>query len=158
MASALPEGEVEGRGVMPAWGVTRVEWDKAWWEVYRAEMRKRNVPARAFEIAHRRTRKAFGPRPSGLRTRPPLWMLLGGEDMKRLWDWLNGKKTIIAAVLIAIPTALELIGSTLEAGGLDIVRWDQIAGIVLLFVGLMHKMMKLMGLADGPAPKGTLKR
>jgi hypothetical protein len=66
--------------------------------------------------------------------------------MKKIWDYFNGKKTVIAAALLVTATFLStLLGDTLgyQSAWLDsiteLLRW---IGMVLGGVGLGHKAVK----------------
>ncbi len=56
--------------------------------------------------------------------------------MGKVWDFLNGKKTIAAAVLGAVATTLE------QAGQQEAATYFGIAAQVLTAVGVAHKAVK----------------
>ena len=59
--------------------------------------------------------------------------------MMKLWDFFNGKKTVIAAVLGAIASALE------QAGEHDAAVWVGVAAQVMTAIGVGHKAAKSRG-------------
>lgn len=60
----------------------------------------------------------------------------GDREMRKVWDFLSGKKTIISAILKGLADVLTVAGQP-EAAQLV----DQL-GNVLLVVGLTHKGVK----------------
>jgi hypothetical protein len=58
------------------------------------------------------------------------------ETVLKVWLYLSGKKTVIAAIVKAVADVLTALGYTEIAGGVDQI------GNVLLGVGLTHKVGK----------------
>lgn len=64
--------------------------------------------------------------------------------MRRIWNWLNGKKTTIAAIYWTV--MLPLVKIIYENGVPDDVEKILGAiGLVLAYVGLGHKIVKNVG-------------
>ena len=140
---------------------TQGDWDDLWQDWYVFFQHRRGYAARkAFDAAHREMRK-HGPRPGGPK-RAPLWLRagalgFGGREMLKwvtaIWEWLNGKKTLIASILVGIPMIWEIVAQILSAGGVPehtVAYWG---GIILLIVGWAHKLLKTVGLAKVPEKK-----
>jgi len=136
---------------------TQAEWDQLWrdWYVFFQHQKGWNA-RRAFTAAHREMKK-HGPRPKGPK-KPPMWLRVllafGGNEMLKfllgLWNWFNGKKTLIASILVGIPIIWEVIATILTAGGVPdhtVAYWG---GIILLIVGWAHKLLKAVGMAKTP--------
>lgn len=140
--------------------MTQAEWDEKWWANYNYLVQRAGiVPARAFESAHEHMRKVYGPRPKGETSGPPFWMKLIApvigvpmDKLKGVWDWLNGKKLFIVALMAGIPVILQAIGDVVCAatGGVCPVAWTQIVLTVGAVVAVVHRLLKLVGWADTP--------
>lgn len=67
---------------------------------------------------------------------------------KKLLQFMNGKKTITGAILIAIPGVAAAIASAMSEAGFDAVTvarytaWS--SGSILFVVGLLHKAVKFL--------------
>jgi len=136
--------------------ITRRKWDKVWrrcMEILSKTHSEFPLEWRREE-ASRRARRATGiDRPGG----PPLWLTMGGfltgegENMKKLWDWLNGKKTLLGVILISVPVIWEGVSQILTVGGMGPEQVAAIGGILLGAVGVLHKILKSLGMASQPA-------
>ncbi len=73
-----------------------------------------------------------------------------GENMKKFWAFLNGKKTLISSILIGAPIIWSTVEGILRTGGVEETTLVAIAGGIGLVVGWGHKLMKVMGLAAQP--------
>lgn len=62
--------------------------------------------------------------------------------MSNVMQWLNGKKTVIGAVITIVAAVPALAGATLPAFGVDAVHTAQYVGYGVLAVGLLHKFYK----------------
>lgn len=56
--------------------------------------------------------------------------------MMKLWNFFDGKKTVIAAVLGAIASALE------QAGEHNAAAWVGAAAQIMTVIGVSHKALK----------------
>lgn len=62
--------------------------------------------------------------------------------MKRVWNWLNGKKTALAAAYWAL-TATPIINELFDGEPPEsVVKWVKVAGWLLTALGLGHKAAK----------------
>ncbi len=140
--------------------MTRSEWDEKWWEVY-LHLRQQN-PSEPISNSHRLAReymlKHYGARPEGV-AGPPWWMnlvapLLGVPMawLTGLWGWLDGKKTIMGAVITlvaylvaGVPLVAAFCTSTVCAATVA-----KVGGIGLTLVGLLHKLYKLVYREEHP--------
>ena len=132
--------------------MTRQEWD----DLYRSErvrLISEGVSAqKAFTRAHRFMAKTFGPRPKGPK-KPPLWLRMGaklageGESMKKMWNWFNGKKTLLGVVLVSVPVIWGGVEPLLAEGGMSPERVAAIGGVIVGGIGILHKLLKATGLA-----------
>jgi hypothetical protein len=68
--------------------------------------------------------------------------------MKRFWSYINGRKSIVGAILIAAPVALDQVRELAVALGLDPVKAATYAGTALLVLGLLHKLWKAITALD----------
>ena len=110
--------EVEQEAVVSARDdepITRRKWDKTWRRCM--EILAKTHPSLPVhwrsEVATRRTSRATGiNRPGGI----PLWLKMGGlltgkgGSMMKMWNWLNGKKTLLGVLLVSIPVIWEGVG------------------------------------------------
>lgn len=69
----------------------------------------------------------------------------------KLWNWLNGKKTLIGVILLSIPVIWEGVAQILAAGGMGPEQVAAIGGVILAVVGIAHKILKALGVASRPA-------
>lgn len=135
--------------------ITRYKWDKCWRRCMEilAKTHPDFSPEWRQEEANRRTRRATGiDRPGG----PPPWLsvgsfLTGKRGSMKLWNWLNGKKTLIGVVLLSIPVIWEGVAQILSAGGMGAEQVAAIGGAILAVVGIAHKILKALGVASRPA-------
>ena len=134
--------------------MTREEWDKIWWEEFR-RLRK-SAPTADLNVLHKAVGRwmehKYGPRPAG-ETGPPWWLKLGAltvgvqmDFLKKVWAWLDGRKTFIAALIAAVPVILDTVRQVIEAGSFSVESWDKIAAAVLFGLGVLHKIIKALGL------------
>lgn len=64
------------------------------------------------------------------------------SQMSNVMQWLNGKKTVIGAVITIVAAVPALLGATLPAFGVDALHVAQYVGYSVLAVGLLHKGYK----------------
>jgi hypothetical protein len=64
-----------------------------------------------------------------------------------MWNFLNGRKTKIAAVLMAVPVVWQGIQPILEVAGMSPEKGAVIGGIILGALGVAHKVLKAFGVA-----------
>ena len=73
------------------------------------------------------------------------------KRISQVFDWLNGKKTLIGSILVGIPVIWDAVSRILVAGGVEDERVIAIGAILLLVVGWAHKLLKVFGVMK-PAP------
>ena len=137
--------------------MTQQEWDEKFTEIRLALINDHGVPARqAMLRARPLTAKRHGERPAG----PPGHLklgarLLGGGEavktLKKVWNWLNGKKTLLGAILLGVPVVWEALTPILTASGVTEAKVVAVAGVIATVVGLGHKLLKFLGVTS---PKG----
>jgi hypothetical protein len=98
-----------------------------------------------FEETYKIMRRGFGPEPSDTKYRGEVMGKIGA-----IWDWLNGKKTLIASILVGVPVIWEVVAAILQAGGVSTDQIAAVGSIILLIVGWAHKLLKVAGLAKAP--------
>ena len=140
--------------------MTQDEWDEKWWDAYNYLVQRAGVPpARAFEMAHDHMRKNHGYRPKGESSGPPFWMKLAApvigvpmDFIKKIWDWLNGRKVLIVALVAGIPVIVEAVGQVVCAatGGVCPATWTQIALTIGTVVAVLHRVLKYLGWSEEP--------
>lgn len=59
-----------------------------------------------------------------------------------VWDWLNGKKTVIGAVITAVGVVAGYLPAVLAFFGVEAVHIATVVGVVTAIVGLLHKAYK----------------
>ncbi len=62
--------------------------------------------------------------------------------MSNVMLWLNGKKTVIGAIITIVAAVPALLGATLPAFGVDTVHVALYVGYSVTLVGLLHKLYK----------------
>jgi len=70
--------------------------------------------------------------------------------LKKVWNWLSGKKTLISSILIGVPVIWETLEGILRTGGVEEATLVTIAGVIGLIVGWGHKILKVLGVAATP--------
>ena len=65
-----------------------------------------------------------------------------GEGAKAMWKFLSGKKTWLGALVIGGPELVEAVTKILTDGGAAPSTFARIAGLVLVVVGVLHKLAK----------------
>lgn len=65
-----------------------------------------------------------------------------GMFLKRIWDALSGKKTWVGLVATFLPQFVELVTQLIVAGGGSPDKFVQLAGVVTVIVGSLHKLLK----------------
>lgn len=138
--------------------MTQEEWDKIWKDVFHY-FRDGN-DQKAWDKAHEFMNKTYGPRPSKPKEEKaglPLWVRITAplvgvstEMLTKIWDWLNGKKTVIGAVITAISVTATQLGVLLPLFGVDAVLVAKIIGIATTVVGLLHKAYKFIYKEEHP--------
>jgi hypothetical protein len=136
--------------------VTRKEWDARWLLEYDSMWMETRDHRKAFAYAQHAMVHTFGPRPDG-DLGPPLvaklWALANGVPMtflSSLWKWLDGKKVIIGAIITTLSVIASSLPAILAAFGLEAVQISTIMGIVLMVVGICHKIYKFIYKEDHP--------
>lgn len=126
--------------------VDELQWKKARQEAPTVNLlRLRKRVTAAMVLKH-------GPCPKAP-AKPPLWLRIGagvagkGDSMKKAWSWFNGKKTLLGAVLVGTPVLWEEVSKILAAGGADGAQLAAISGGLLAGLGIVHKLLKVTGLA-----------
>jgi len=139
--------------------VTREQWDEQWWQIYHALVKIGKPPQDAFKEAHRRMLRTFGPQPAEKADKagPPFLVRvlapLAGVDMNFLagiWDWLNGKKTIIGTIITVIALVSGQLGVLLPLLGVDAVLIAKIIGVTTMVLGILHKAYKFIYKEEHP--------
>lgn len=72
------------------------------------------------------------------------------ERLEKMWKFLNGRKTKIAAVLMAVPVVWQGIQPILEVAGMSPEKGAVIGGAILGALGVAHKILKAFGVAAAP--------
>lgn len=62
-----------------------------------------------------------------------------------IWNWLNGKKTLIGALVGALVAVGDQLGILLPLFGASAVFTAKVAAAILFVVGLGHKLLKALG-------------
>lgn len=62
----------------------------------------------------------------------------------KIWDWLNGKKTIVGAIITAAAVIATYIPGLLAFFGVADVKIAAIIGVATTVVGLLHKLYKFI--------------
>jgi hypothetical protein len=68
-----------------------------------------------------------------------------GMNAKKIWDWLNGRKTAIGLLvtfLVSLQTQLPGLIEAFGAGKSDADMWGNVLGQVVIVVGALHKAIK----------------
>ena len=73
------------------------------------------------------------------------------DKVKLVWQWFNGKKTLISSILVGLPLIWNEVAKILGEAGIQEPTILYITGLVGLIVGWGHKLLKLFGVAE-PAP------
>lgn len=136
--------------------VTRREWDDIWWGEF-LRLRRESPPSREVVLIHKEASqnviKKYGERPDAGEVGPPWWTRIGAiaigvpmDQVTKLWDFMNGKKTIVGAIITVvayvvagIPLAAALCTTTVCATTVA-----KVGGIGLTVVGVLHKAYKFL--------------
>ena len=133
--------------------MTQEEWDKRWMGVYDQMWMQTRNHQRSLDYAHRWMLANHGPRPEGV-PGPPWWLNLAalsfGANMQKIWDWFNGRKTIIGAVITILSTLAGVLPVVLAAVGASAVLTAKVVGIATMVVGVAHKIYKFIYKEDHP--------
>ena len=62
----------------------------------------------------------------------------------KLWEFLNGKKTVVGAVITAVSVAATYLLPVLTFFGVDPAKVGVIVGVVTTVVGVLHKAYKFI--------------
>jgi VIT1/CCC1 family predicted Fe2+/Mn2+ transporter len=68
----------------------------------------------------------------------------------KIWDWLNGKKTIIGAIITALAFVAGALPAVLTAFGVSAVLVAKVVGISTTVVGIAHRIYKWLYKEDHP--------
>ena len=133
--------------------IERLQWEKALRDNPTANRRRLQKKLRnSMVLTH-------GPCPPKPRTGPPWYLKLGARAfgggggvgfLKKVWNWLSGKKTLISSILIGVPVIWETLEGILRTGGVEEATLVTIAGVIGLIVGWGHKILKVLGVAARP--------
>lgn len=139
--------------------MTREEWEDKWWDIHQSLIAIGRSPMQAFEETNRRMERTFGPRPEEEKgpAGPPLWLkflspLIGVpiSMLNKVWEFLNGKKTLIGAIITLLSVVATQLGVLLPLFGLDGVLVAKIVGVATFAVGVAHKIYKFIYKEDHP--------
>lgn len=72
-----------------------------------------------------------------------------GTMIGKVWTWLNGKKTLVGAVIALIGFAPQ-IAALLPSLGVDAALAAKIAGAAVALVGIAHKVYKFLYKEEAP--------
>ena len=134
--------------------MTKLEWDKLWWDEF-GKLRRAD-PTKDLTLLHRAAttymNKRYGARPAGEeKSGPPWWMQLGaiaiGVPMgflTKFWDYMSGKKLVVGAIITTVTVIATQLGVLLPLLGLDAVLVTKIVGVATMIVGLLHKLYKFI--------------
>jgi hypothetical protein len=132
--------------------MTRQEWDQLWWEQF-LKLRRED-PSKDLLLLHKVTttymEKRYGARPpEAQKAGPPWWMKLGATAigvpmgfLQKFWDFMNGKKTVVGAILTALSWILANAGVVLPFFHVDAAHIAGIVGILTTVVGIAHRIYK----------------
>lgn len=134
--------------------ITQQEWDKIWWQQF-AELRRANATVDLVllqKAANTYMEKRYGARPPEAQVAgPPWWMQLGATAigvpmgfLAKFWAFMNGKKTVVGAVLTALTVAVGYMPAVLAFLGISAVQIAQYVGIGTTIVGIAHKVYKFI--------------
>jgi hypothetical protein len=132
--------------------MTPEEWDKQWWEEY--GRLRHSFPTASLQVIQKATHKLmvgkYGVKPTkppGV-PGPPLWLKISalplGVNMTKLWEWLNGKKTLMGIIITVLAWLATNVPVILPAVGIDAILVAKITGILLTVVGIAHKVYKFL--------------
>ncbi len=142
--------------------MTSAEWDQLWWEEF-LKLRREN-PTTGLLLVHKATtqymNKKYGDRPPAEKVAgPPWWMKLGAiaigvpmDWLKGFWDFMNGKKTIVGAVITVVAYlagGVPLIAA-LCTTAVCVATVAKVGGIGLTLVGILHKVYKFVYREEHP--------
>jgi hypothetical protein len=69
------------------------------------------------------------------------------EKLEKMWKLLDGKKTLIGAVLVSVPVIWAGVEPILTAGGVSPEKLAAVGGLILGGIGIAHKVLKAFGVA-----------
>jgi hypothetical protein len=77
------------------------------------------------------------------------------NNIKGLWDWLNGRKLFLVALFAGIPVIVADVGQVVCSwtDGTCPASWTQISVTVLAAVAVVHRVLKMVGLVPDAAAK-----
>jgi hypothetical protein len=70
--------------------------------------------------------------------------------LTKIWDFMNGKKTIVGAVITAVSVGATYLPAVLAFFGVDAVKIATYVGISTTVVGVAHKIYKFIYKEDHP--------
>jgi hypothetical protein len=65
-----------------------------------------------------------------------------GMFLKGIWDYLSGKKTWVGLIATFLPQFVSLVADLIRAGGGSPDKFMQLAGVLTVIVGSLHKLLK----------------
>jgi hypothetical protein len=65
-----------------------------------------------------------------------------GMFLKNLWTALSGKKTWVGLIATFLPQFVSLVAELIRAGGGSPNKFLELAGVVTVIVGSLHKLLK----------------
>jgi hypothetical protein len=64
------------------------------------------------------------------------------EKLGSFWNFLEGKKTWIGAIVASAPQLVELVSKIITDGGGDATTFAKVAGLFVFILGAAHKLQK----------------
>lgn len=133
--------------------MTQKEWDRNWIGCYDDMWMQTRNHDRSFTYAHKKMLADFGPRPDG-ELGPPWWLKVAaltlGVNMQKFWDFMNGKKVIVGAIITVLGVIAGYIPVVLPFFGVDAALVVKIVGIATTVVGVAHKIYKFLYKEEHP--------
>ena len=68
----------------------------------------------------------------------------------KVWDFLNGKKTVVGGVITAVAVAVQYLPSVLPFVGVDAAQVGVYVGVATTVLGLLHKVYKFVYKEEHP--------
>jgi hypothetical protein len=139
--------------------MTQLEWDKLWWDEFLRF--RRDEPTRDLTLLHKAAtaymNRRYGARPAGVESGPPWWMKLGATAigvpmgfLTKFWEYMNGKKTVVGAIITAVSVGIGYLPAVLAFFGVDAVQIATYVGIATTVVGILHKIYKFIYKEEHP--------
>lgn len=127
--------------------MTQELWDRNWMGYYDDMWIQTRNHDRSFIYAHKKMLADFGPRPDG-EPGLPWWLKIAaltlGVNMQKIWEFLNGKKTVAGLIITVLAYILSMEPVILPVFGVSAVLVAKIVGITTTVVGVAHKIYKFL--------------